>query len=234
MSLASQLPTIHELPLMEDPKTPTAEDRKTPTWRPAPHQNTPSPDSTRSTSDGYMAPPNTPRVPRTGPLSRTSSPTSDDEALFSVERPDESPCLRPLRRRLRATHIDPRYLDRPIARPVGPRPVPDVPQRLKRRRHSEPAAVEVADGLTPRDGLVTGRTQPIGPRPLAASASVRVRRLKDPFVTPGGRSASGGSTPLGGTGGIEDEDGFGSGYSTPRASRYNKRRAVGEGENAED
>lgn len=226
MSQALQLPTIHELPSMEDPKTPAR--------KPTPRQDTPIPDSTPDTPDGYAAPPNAPRLPRTAPLNKISSPASDDEALFSVEHPDESPSLRPLRRRLRATHIDPRYLDRPIARPMGPRPVPDAPQRLKRHRHSEPATVEVAGELTPRGGLMVERTQPTGPRPLAASASVRVRRLNDPFVTQVGRSASGGPAPVGGTVRMDEQDGFGSDSSTPRASSYNKRRAVGKDGNAEN
>ena len=219
-SQALHLPTIHESPLMENPKTPS--------HTPAPRQDTPIPDSAPTTPEGYTAPPSAPRHPRTASLNKTSSPTSDEEALFSIERPDESPTLRPLRRRLCATHIDPRYLDRPIAKPAGPRPVPDAPQRLKRHRHSEPVmAVEVAGELMTTGGLMVERSQLTGPRPLAASASVRLQRLKDPFVTQVSRSVSGGSAWMGGVVKKDEEDGLGSDSSTPKASRSNKRRAVG-------
>ena len=95
-------------------------------------------------------------------------------------------------------------------------------------------AAEVAGELTTTGRLGAERAQPTGPRPLAASASVRLRRLKDPFVTQVSRSVSGGPASVGRMVKKDEEDGFGSDSSTPRASRYNKRRAIEKEGDAED
>lgn len=198
---------------MESPKTPP---RKT-----SAQQGMPTPDN-----DEPKTPPNAPRLIRTANANDSAAP-DDDEALFSKERPGESPTLKQTRRLLEATHIDPRYLDRPIARPLGPRPVPAAPQRSKRHRHSEPVAGALADE---EGGQVLGERSPlVGPRPLLKSPSLRGHQLDDPFAVSRRFSISGSTR---GSTGAEADDG--SDCSTPRASRVNKKRALDENGDCED
>ncbi|MBE3048395.1 hypothetical protein IMZ48_39005 [Candidatus Bathyarchaeota archaeon] len=213
----AHLNSISDLPTMEGPKTPP---RKVFT------QDTPTPDNNEP-----KTPPKAPRMVRTAPVNTRARPDNDDdddEAIFSKERPGESPTLKKNRQLLEATHTDPRYLDRPIARPVGPRAAPDAPQRPKRHRHSDPAggAVEQEGGL----GML-GESPPLaGPRPFAEGDGSRGLQLDDPFGTPRvSRRFSVSSSTRSGTG---EEDGSDS--STPKASRVNKRRALSKDGDGED
>ncbi|KAL2109861.1 hypothetical protein VUR80DRAFT_1907 [Thermomyces stellatus] len=207
---------------MEGPKTPTTE--------------TPArPDTPIPGNDEHKTPPQAPRLIRTGPLANSQVPPPNDDddddcdALFSREQPDESPTLKHNRRQLKATYIDPRYLDRPIARPMGPRPVPQAPQRPKRHRHSEPAG-GTAVPEQERDREKLGERALVGPRPLVKSPSVRGCQLDDPFGSPLATPRFTVSIPA--RVGTDEE---GSDCSTPRVSRLNKKRALdkdGDDENA--
>lgn len=198
---------------MEEPQTPT---RETPSSK---RQDTPIADN-----DADKTPPKAPRLIRTGPIAKTQAPPldedDDDDALFSKERPNESPTLKHNRRKLEATHIDPRYLDRPIARPMGPRPAPEAPQRLKRQRHSEPAG-GVASTVQERDQRTSGARALVGPRPLVKSPRVGGRQINDPFGISKASPRFTATIPM--HTGTDKED---SDCPTPKASRLNKKRAL--------
>ena len=198
------LPTIPELPTMDDSKTTQTGYPTTPPRSTSARQDTPIP----------KTPTNAPCLLRTAPAKVQESPDDDEDdrdALFSKERLNESPTLRKNRLLLKATHTDPRYLDRPIMRPSGPRPVPQAPQRLKRHRHSEPVTMAMgheAGGLSEKAPLV-------GPRPLVENPSV----LDDPCVGLPASRRSSDSAPRRSVMEADDDN-----DTTPKASRLNKRR----------
>lgn len=190
---------------------------KTPPKKASARQGTPTPDNNEP-----KTPPGARRLIRTAPTS-ARAPPDDVDAPFSRERPGESPTLKQNRRLLEATHTDLRYLDRPIARPAGPRPAPAAPQRPKRHRRSEPVAGALAGE---EGGQMLGEKAPlVGPRPLVKSPSLRRHQLDDPFGAPLASRRFGRSGWTRGIAGVEA--GEESDSSTPKASKVNKRRTLG-------